>query len=164
MPDHLLWTDAERLRHAFRQRHGVNDDAAGLALSTIVSTHDQAARLRKTARVMRPEMAEKVSGTADRLDAAAREIFYDPAQQRPLRPILARADLIEDAALAHARLRGRKQEEAEDQSRIQLASAIASLDAALEQNDLIAARGLLQEVEVASSVAEQLLRPANHKA
>jgi len=73
--------------------------------------------------------------------------------------VVVRSELIEDAARAHATLRGRNQAATEDLSRQKLQAAIAALDAAFDQTELMAAKGLLQEVEVASDVAEQVLTP-----
>ncbi len=159
LPPSLVWTDAERLRLAFAARHDLSDGMAGAALAAIVGAHARAARLRQSASVMRDDMASALHDTADRLDAAAREIFYVPARQRALRTVLVRSELIEEAAQAHAALRKRGQTETEDLSRDKLLAAVGALDAAFDQTDLMAARGLLQDVTVASDVAERLLTP-----
>lgn len=159
MPRRMVWTDAERLRHAFQARHGVSEYAAGSALDAITQTHGRATQLRGFAKVMREDVAEDVIAVADRLDAAAREIFYDPERHRALRAVLIRSELIEDAARAHAKLRGKNQNETEEISRQKLRAAVSALDAAFDQTDLQAARGLLHDVETASDVAETLLKP-----
>ncbi len=159
MPRRWVWTDAERLRMAFQARHGVSDAAAGMALGAITTTHARAENLRRSASVMRDDIAKEVTAIADRLDAAAREIFYAPDRQRGLRNVLVRSELIEEAAAAHVALRRRKHAPTEDLSRDKLSAALEALDAAFDQTDLLAARGLLQEVEVASDVAERLLKP-----
>jgi len=159
MPRSWVWSEAERLRHAFQARHGLLEQAAGLALTTITGAHARATSLRQAASVMRDDISARVISVADRLDAAAREIFYTPDRQRDLRTVLVRSELIEEAATAHAALRRRKHTATEDESRQKLAAAVDALNAAFEQTDLLAARGLLQEVEVASDVAERVLKP-----
>lgn len=159
MPTRWVWTEGERLRHAFQARHGVSDYAAGSALEAITSTHARANALRDSAKAMRDDVAERVQAVADRLDSAAREIFYAPARQRDLRAVLIRSELIEDAAAAHAKLRARAHSETEDASRRKLIAAVDALEAAFDQTDLLAARGLLAEVEAASEVAETVLKP-----
>ena len=162
MPRHWVWTEAERLRQAFQARHGISDDRAENALDAITKAHARADVLRRAADAMREDVAERVGALADRLDAAAREIFYAPDRQRDLRAVLIRSELIEDAARAHAALRQRKQEEIEASSRQKLLAAVEALDAAFDQTELLAARGLLAEVEVASDVAETVLKPRRH--
>lgn len=159
MPRRWLWTEAELLRVAFQARHGLSADAAQMSLEAITTAHRRAARLRDAAAVMRDDMADHVTGLADRLDAAAREIFYVPERRRSLATVLGRSELIEEAALAHASLRRRNHRETEDASRDRLRAAVDALEAALDQTDLLAARGLLHQVEVASDVAETLLKP-----
>jgi len=159
MPSRWVWTEDERLRHAFQARHKLSDHAAGSALEAITTAHARASNLRSAASVMREDVAEKVHGLADRLDVAAREIFYAPQRQRDLRAVLIRSELIEEAATAHAKLRARNQSATEDAARKKLIAAVEALEAAFEQSDLLAARGLLAEVEVASEVAETVLKP-----
>ncbi|MEM7719845.1 MAG: hypothetical protein AAF222_11645 [Pseudomonadota bacterium] len=159
MPTGWIWSEAEQLRQAFQARHGVSDYAAGSALEAITKAHTRATALRGAARTMREDVAERVSAVADRMDAAAREIFYSPDRQRDLRAVLIRSELIEDAAVAHAALRRRDHAETEDASRQKLISAVEALDVAFDQTDLLAARGLLAEVEAASEVAESVLKP-----
>lgn len=159
MPRRWLWTEAERLRFAFQARHGLGGVAAQGALETITAAHTRAMSLRQAAQAMREDVAEEVGALADRLDAAAREIFYVPDRRRALATVLNRSELIEEAAQAHAALRGRNQAETEAASREKLRTAMAALKGAFDQTDLLAAQGLLQEVEVASDVAETLLAP-----
>jgi len=159
MPRGWVWSDAEQLRHAFQARHGGTDYAIDSALEAITTAHARARALRQSATTMRDDVAEKVSSVADRMDAAAREIFYAPDRHRDLRAILIRSELIEDAAKAHAALRRRNQETTEDASRQKLLSAVDSLAAAFDQTELLVARGLLAEVEAASEVAETVLKP-----
>ena len=159
LPAKWVWSDVERLRHAFQARHGISEYAAGSALETITTVHQRAIELRTAATKMRSDVAEKVNTTADRLDAAAHEIFYEPDRHRALRAVLIRSELIEDAARAHSALRKRDQDETEQVSREKLIAALSALDAAFDQSDLQVARGLLHEVEAASDVAETLLKP-----
>lgn len=159
MPNDWLWTEAEQLRNAFQERHGVSEFAAGSALETITITHLRANALREAATAMREDVSDQVKSIADRLDVAAREIFYTPERHAALRAVLVRSELIEDAARAHAHLRKRAHAETEQASREKLVSAIDVLDAAFDQTDLLAAKGLLAEVEIASDVAETVLKP-----
>ncbi|MEM6276531.1 MAG: hypothetical protein AAF714_06235 [Pseudomonadota bacterium] len=159
IPARWVWTDAERIRLAFQARHSLSDVAAGSALVAITSAHDRARSLRATAKAMREDVARNVTAVADRLDAAAREIFYEPSGQRSLRGVLVRAELIEDAAKAHAVLRQKADAAVEEASRQKLLTAVSALNAAFEETDLMVAKGLLREVEVASDVAERLLTP-----
>ena len=159
VPASWIWTETERLRMAFQARHGLTGDTAENVLESIERAHNRAIVLRKSAGSMRDDMAERVLSTADRFDAAARELFYTPDRLRDLRAVLIRSKLIEDAAIAHAALRRRKQLETEEASRQKLTSAIAALEEAFDATDLMAARGLFAEVESSSDVAETLLRP-----
>lgn len=159
MPQNWVWSDAERLRHAFQARHGITDIAAGSALDAITTAHTRANALRRAADAMREDVSEKVGAVADRMDAAAREIFYTPERHRDLRAVLIRSELIEDAAAAHASLRQRNHEPTQDTSREKLLHAVDALEAAFDQTDLLAARGLLAQVEAASEVAETVLTP-----
>ncbi len=158
-PRSWVWSDAELLRHAFQARHGVSEMAAGNALDMITQAHSRASAIRDASKAMRDDVAEKVGSVADRMDAAAREIFYDPDRQRDLRAVLVRSELIEDAAVAHAALRSKNHETTANASRQKLLAAVDALEGAFDQTDLMAARGLLAEVEVASEVAETVLKP-----
>lgn len=159
MPQKWVWSDAERLRHAFQARHGISDFAAGSALDAITTAHARANALRKAANAMREDVSEKINAVADRMDAAAREIFYTPDRHRNLRAVLIRSELIEDAASAHASLRQRNHEATQEASREKLLLAVDALESAFDQTDLLAARGLLAEVAAASEVAETILKP-----
>ena len=96
------------------------------------------------------------------LDAAAREIFYDPDALSVHRANLIRAELIEDSVTAHAALRKRNQGVVDDQiaqSREKVAAALTSLEGAFDAAEERAANILLTQVDVASSTAETLLAP-----
>ncbi len=159
MPRRWIWSETERLRLAFQARHNLAGPTAEMALHSIAVAHLRATQLRKSAKNMRSDMTEQVDALADRLDAAAREIFYVPERRRSLANVLGRSELIEEAAAAHAALRRRKHDTTEDLSREKLRAALHALEDAFDATDLLAARGLLQEVEVASEVAETLLKP-----
>lgn len=159
MPAKWVWSDAERLRLAFQLRHDLSEEAAQRALVAITDAHNRALQLRQFGKEMRADVQAQMDGVADRLDAAAREIFYAPERHRALRTVLVRSALIEDAASAHAGLRKRGHEATEDAARDKLLAAIAALDAAFDQTDLLAAKGLLRDVAIASDVAERLLTP-----
>ncbi|MEL6792806.1 MAG: hypothetical protein AAFP78_05085 [Pseudomonadota bacterium] len=158
-PPAWIWSHGERLRHAFQARHDVPEEIAANALASITTAHDRARALRRHSGAMREDVAARVAAAADRMDAAAREIFYVPERQRELSAVLIRSELIEDAAAAHATLRSRDQAESEERSRAKLIGALDALDAAFDEGDARAARKLLAEVETASEVAETLLAP-----
>ncbi|MEM6306787.1 MAG: hypothetical protein AAF701_02220 [Pseudomonadota bacterium] len=109
MPQRWVWSDREILRLAFQAQHNLAARSADNALTAIVDTHDRANRLRLAAKVMRDDMATEVTQAADRLDAAARDIFYTPSRLRALQTVLVRSQLIDDAATAHARLRNNEE-------------------------------------------------------
>lgn len=159
MPRNWVWSETEVLRQAFQARHGVSAHSAENALDAITKTHARARKLRHAAEAMRDDVAQRTLVIADRLDAGAREIFYDPERHRDLRAVLIRSELIENAAVAHAQLRRRKRAQTEDASRQKFLLALEALDAAFDETELLAARGLLAEVAVASEVAETLLKP-----
>ncbi|MEM8916965.1 MAG: hypothetical protein AAGC83_14080 [Pseudomonadota bacterium] len=161
MPERWLWTDAERLAKAFQAHHGLTDISADFALAAITEAHHRAESLRSNAVNFHEELKPHVMSAADRLDASAREIFYDPKRIRALRSILTRSELIEEATLAHRALRKRAQtnDSTVAQSREALLGALQALQDAFAASDLRAAKGHLEQVETASSVAEALLSP-----
>ena len=161
MPEHWLWTDADRLAMAFRQYHKLSDLGANNALRTITETHERAESLRRHSLQFHDDLKHPLNAAADQLDASAREIFYQPSRLRALGPVLRRVELIEEATLAHKALRKRAQKNQATiaLSREKLISALTAMDAAFSQTDLSAARGHLEQVDIASSVAERLLSP-----
>ena len=161
MPSRWLWTDQERLTHAFCAHHGISELGAENALAAITQAHARAETLRTNAAGFQDDVRARVEQAAERLDAGAREIFYDPARLRALQPILVRSELIEDAVRSHRALRGRAKgrEDAIETSRGELLRGLDAIEAAFEESDLMAARGLIRDVESASSVAEMLLTP-----
>jgi len=159
LPAKWVWSEAELLRYAFQSQHGVSVYAAGSALDAIANAHSRATKLRALADTMRKDVAERTCNIADRLDAAALEIFYNPERHRDLRAVLIRSDLIEEAAISHVRLLRHKQAETENTSRTKFLLALDALEDAFDETELIAAKGLLAEVTVASDVAEALLKP-----
>lgn len=159
LPRRWVWRDQELLQQAFSERHDLSQDAAAASLEAITTAHARAETLRKATRMMREDIVADIEALADQLDGIAREIFYLPERRRDLRSILLRSELVEEAALAHAALRSRQEKSTEDASREKLRMAVASLRAALADANLTAAQTLLQQVEVASDVAEQLLKP-----
>ncbi len=157
MPARWLWSDTELLTFDFCARHGITKDSAQTTLLAISGAHSRADALRRAAKVMRVDAADKINSLADRLDGAAREIFYSPDRLRSLRAILVRSELIEEAATAHAKLRRRDDGPTADHSRARLLAAVEALEDALDHSDLMVAQGLLQKVDVASDVAERVL-------
>ncbi|MEL6267933.1 MAG: hypothetical protein AAFR52_20245 [Pseudomonadota bacterium] len=162
LPPHWLWTDAERLIHAFRARHQISDARAATALDAITTAHRRAAALRAASSDFTESLRDQALRGADALDAAAREIFYDPDALSVHRANLIRAELIEDSVTAHAALRKRNQGVVDDQiaqSREKVAAALTSLEGAFDAAEERAANILLTQVDVASSTAETLLAP-----
>jgi hypothetical protein len=157
MPARWLWSDTELLTFDFCARHGIAKDTAQASLLAISGAHNRADALRRAAKVMREDAAKKINDLADRLDGAAREIFYSPDRLRSLRAILVRSELIEEAATAHAKLRRRDDGAMADHSRARLLASVEALENALDHSDLMVAQGLLQKVDVASDVAERVL-------
>lgn len=161
MPVGWLWTDSERIRKAFQAHHGLSSLGTDNALDAITQAHNRASMLRAAAVQFHTDLRQPVIAAADRLDASAREIFYTPSRLSALRQILARSELIEDATRAHKALRARTQEDDTTArlSREQLMAALSAMEAAFAASDLSVARGHLEQVKVASSVAETLFAP-----
>lgn len=167
MPAAWIWTDAERLAHAFSRRHGISDTRAGLALDAINRAHRQADVLRRAApRFAEPLQARAMAG-ADRLDGAAREVFYDPEALGVHRKTLVRAELIEEAVALHAKLRARGEQDANSaqmvESRARVTAALDALDEAFDASETRLADRLLAQVDVASATAETLLAPRTRR-
>ncbi|MEM1274166.1 MAG: hypothetical protein AAGF88_10130 [Pseudomonadota bacterium] len=162
-PAGWIWTDAERIRHAFARRHGLSDTRATLALDAITKAHRQAEVLRRAAPDFVETLQTHARAVADRLDAAAREVFYDPDALQVHRKTLVRAALIEEAVAAHLQLRRRGQQYANsaqmEESRARVAAALDALDTAFDAAETKLADRLLQQVDVASATAETLLAP-----
>ena len=161
LPARLLWSDAERLAHAFSQRHAVSDASAKVALDAITRAHGRAALLRGASARFAEPLQDRARALADRLDGAAREIFYDPDTLSVHRKTLVRSELIEDAVAAHGALRGRAESDANRaqiaESRAKLTAALDALDDAFDASETRVADKLLAQVDVASATAETLL-------
>ena len=78
LPIRWLWTDAERLQHAFRARHDISDARAASTLEAISTAHHRATAMRRASTRFADPLRDKAETAADLLDGAAREIFYDP--------------------------------------------------------------------------------------
>ncbi|MDJ1006406.1 MAG: hypothetical protein QNJ13_01155 [Paracoccaceae bacterium] len=163
LPASWLWSDAERLHHAFRARHGLSDTRTRLALDAITAAHGRATALRAASARFADDLRDQTGRAADALDAAARDIFYDPETLASHRATLVRSELIEEAVVAHARMRAKSRGETIEAqiaaSRGKVSAALASLEEALASAEGRAANRLLTEVGVASETAETLLRP-----
>lgn len=163
LPPSWVWTDDERLRHAFVARHQVSDDRADSALEAITLAHRRASVMRAAAAGFIPDLRAQTEAAADLLDGAAREIFYDPKTLPTHRANLIRAELVEEAVRTHAKLRDRGDKTGIDAqvklSRDSLASALSSLEGAFAQAEARIANRLLTQVDTASATAETLLAP-----
>lgn len=163
LPKTFIWTDAERLHHAFSVRHGLTDARAQNALSAITTAHDRAATLRTAATTFREDLKRETESAADLLDRVARDIFYEPGALSAHRANIIRSELVEDAVKSHAKLRDRSQSGAIDdqitRSRKHVSEALMSMQQAFDLAENRLANQLLTEVDVASATAETLLRP-----
>ena len=161
-PAHWIWTDTERLRHAFGIRHGLSALRSGNVLSAITTAHARASVMRQAAAFFAPPLDARANTVADRMDAIAREIFYEPEALSVHRESLIRSELIEEAVLTHANLRRRGETDANAaqvvQSREKLDAALDALEDAFDNNESRLADRLLQQVDVSSATAEMLLR------
>ncbi len=168
MPTRWLFSEEELIAHAFRERHGVSALGADYALRAVQRAHTRAVTLRQVAQSFAPELRQRSGEVADRLDAAARRIFYQPSALRELQPALVRSHLIEDLVHDHAALRNHVDAAGADDavaaaSRSRVADAINALDGALRAVDLESANRILTRIEVTSDVAETLLAPQSHR-
>lgn len=162
LPPQMLWTDSERLFHAFRSRHRVSDARAADALEAITTAHGRAAQLRAVSEDFAEALKAQTIDVADTLDGIARELFYAPQSLNVHRKTLIRSELIEEAVTAHAALRARRSGRTEDQlqqSRTKVATALTSLQEAFGADEERFANRILTEVDVSSSTAETLLAP-----
>ncbi len=163
LPVRWLWTDAERLQHAFRARHDISDARAASALEAISTAHHRATAMRRASARFADPLRDKAETAADLLDGAAREIFYDPGLLGSVRANLIRSELVEDAVRAHAKMRGRADQDVIDgqvtRSRASVETALDALISAFEAAEGRIANRLLHEVDAASSTAETLLAP-----
>lgn len=161
MPASWIWSDTERLTHAFRVRHNVSDGRAASALQAIAAAHERADALRVTSKDFAPALKDRAVNAATRLDQAAREIFYEPERLTALRAIISRSELIADAVASHAKLRARADAKGTqvELSRAQVGAALDALEDAFSSSDLTAAEGLLAQVTASSATAETLLAP-----
>lgn len=163
LPARLLWTDTERLTHAFRTRHNVSEARAGDALDAITTAHRRASALRQASTDFTDALRAKTERAADLLDGVARDIFYDPSTLPTYRANLVRADLIEEAVNEHAALRGRRASDATktqlDASRGHVAAALDALEDAFDAAEERLANRALTRVTVSSETAETLLAP-----
>lgn len=158
MPPRWMYSDAELLRHAFRSRHKVSDGRADMALVTLASTHDRASRIRSAAKSFIPDLKARAERAADRLDDAARELYYDPNRLDALRSPMVRAELVEEAVLGHATLKARDgAKDVAQSSREKLGAALDALEEAFAAADAATEARLLAQVEASSATAEALL-------
>lgn len=161
LPARLLWSDAERIAHAFSERHEISDASARVALDAITRAHDRASLLRGSSTRFAEPLKSRSETLADRLDGAAREIFYDPDTLGIHRKTLVRSELIEEAVMAHAQLRARGESDANSaqmtESRAKLGAALDALETAFDASEGQVADRLLAQVDVASATAESLL-------
>ncbi len=164
MPARWLHSEEALIAHAFQARHGVSAIGADNALGAVQQAHARAMTLRRVAGDFVPALRRQAEAVADRLDATARQLFYEPRAFRDLHAPLGRAELIEEVVHEHAALRGRIKAAGEGDSvkaasRARVSKALDALDEALRSVDLDRASQLLTSIEVKSEVAETLLRP-----
>lgn len=161
-PAGRIWTDAERLSHAFAQRHKMSTQRSALVLDAITAGHGRADQLRRNAALFAPPLEQRTREIADRLDEVARDLFYHPDALSVHREALVRSALIEEAVLGHAKLRGRGKTDVNApqvaQSRARVDAALTALEQAFDQNESRLADRLVQQVELSSATAEMLLK------
>jgi hypothetical protein len=160
LPERMLFTTTERLRHAFMARHGVSEDRTDTALDIIARAQQQAKRLIRADNGFVPELAVQVDHTSDSLNAIARLVFHDPSEVRRHLPLVNRADLLVEAVENHSRLRATQKA-----SDAQLASARTSVSAALDAfagamsaADERRIEAQITEIDTASDVADSLFK------
>ncbi|MEM9247711.1 MAG: hypothetical protein AAGB05_03330 [Pseudomonadota bacterium] len=163
LPARVLWSDAERLTHAFVTRHQMSEGRAVDALAAMTTAHRRADALRAEATAFAEALRQKTEAAADTLDEVAREIFYDPTSLQVYRANLVRADLIEETVSEHAQLRRRRASDANasqlELSRAQVDKALTAFQDAFAQSEERLANRILTRVTVSSDTAETLLAP-----
>jgi len=163
LPPAWVWTDTERLVHAFEERHNLSGVRASSALEAIATAHRRASVIREAAPKFQAPLDAQALRAADLLDGVAREIFYDPKTFNTHRSNLIRSELVEDAVKTHAALRDRGERSSTgaqvQASRESVTTALTSLEDAFAQAEARVADQLLTEVVTASTTAETLLAP-----
>ena len=161
LPANKLHSDATLLRHGFDQLHGAHSGGYATALATVIETHERARRVRAIAPGTQDEIKTLLMETADRFDALAKSLFYAPQELPRVQTVLSRSELVVEAIEGHGALRARAgdgNDQDVEASRAHLRSSIQSLHSALDSVEARAITSLLEQVEVASSTAETLLR------
>lgn len=162
LPDAWIYSDAQRLAHAFKAHHGVSGDRAEVALGAVASAHDAATRLRTADNGFRDDLKMAAGQAADRLDDVARLIFYKPDQLPKYQALVIRAESVIDAVEDHARVRARAVEASEVATSRDLAlSGLTSLQGALDASQQREVASILGRIEANVATAEMLLRPKN---
>lgn len=160
LPEGWLYSDDERLSHAFKQYHGVSGDRADVALKAVASSHRAANRLRRADNGFREDLKSEVHGVADRLDDVARLIFYKPDELPKYQALIIRAESVIGAVEDHAKVRDRAVGEAEIQTSRDMAQAgLESLLGALDASQQREVAAILGRIEANVATAEVLLRP-----
>ncbi len=160
IPESWLYSDAQRLSHAFTQHHGVSGDRADVALKAVAVSHQAAERLRAADNGFRDDLRAGVVAAADRLDDVARLIFYKPDELPKYQALIIRAESVIDAIEDHAKVRDRAVDDAEvDTSRDLARSGLNSLLEALDASQQREVGAILGRIEANVATAEILLRP-----
>lgn len=160
LPELMLYTATERLRHAFMARHGVSEDRTDTALDMIARAQHQATRLVRADNGFVPELAAQVDHTADSLNAIARLVFQDPGEVRRNLPLVNRADLLVEAVENHSRLRAtQKASEAQlTSARTSVSTALEAFAGAMSAADERRIEAQITEIDTASDVADSLFK------
>ena len=157
-PARALWSDTERLSHAFGLRHNMSDNRSALVLHAIATAHSRADAMRDAAKDFAEELGTRTNAMADRIDGIAKKVFYQPDALSGHRAALIRSELIEEALTTHAELRrGTAEGPQVDESRAKIHAALDALDAAFDEAEAREADKLLTQVDTASATAELLL-------
>ena len=166
-PARFLWSDTERLSHAFSLRHNVTGPRAAASLQAIAGAHGRADAIRAAAQDFAEPLKLRSELLADRIDGLAREMFYDPETIATHRTALVRTELIEQALETHAKLRrrtGEAQAAQLEDSRAKIGAALDALDEAFEAGTSRGADVLLEKIGTSSATAEMLLRRGKRRA
>lgn len=160
LPDRLYHTRAERLALDLESATGLTGAASERVLSHVAEARRQAAILRASAASMRADVADATHAAAHDLDALADRLMKDPQSSGAAIKLIARARLVVEAVetfTAFKADRGAADADIEV-SRQQVIQSLMQMSGAADAVHSQLARIKLTEIEVATEVADGLLR------